>query len=132
MRVNHALGGWVGTVDSAVQRERLAGRITADLTPGAIDVCQPRRIQPAEARVGRRDEQPILLAVIGTQAHADVARGGVHIVALVQRAADSADLRAPDFLALFLLGPFMVRHESCANALPKKSGLPKLPDLSAR
>src|SRR4051794_39380777 len=83
---------------------------------------QPRRIEAAERAVGRR-QQPA--AVV--QADADIAGAARGQPALEDRAADLADLLAqPALLARHRPAPGIV-----ARACAKKSGPPKLPDLSA-
>ena len=75
-----------------------------------------RPIEKTQARVGRRDQESVV------QAHADVARRGMHVTAVEQALADAADF----------IASFAFRHGSTVNALVKKSCAPKLPDLSAR
>ena len=53
-----------------------------------IDLGQTRRLEKAEARIGRRDQEAV------AQAHADVAGTRVHVAALEERAADAAELGA--------------------------------------
>lgn len=94
------------------------------LAPRLTHAGQPLRLQRAQAGVGGRDEKA---AVLG-QAHADVARRGMHVAALEQGAAHSADFGAQGFhLANW-------RQEALApifSASSKKSGPPKLPDFNA-
>src|SRR5664280_1059101 len=115
VRMDDAARLGVGGIDAAVQGQGLGGTLTAGLLPADIHFGQPRRVEPAQAGVGGRDQE----AAVG--AHADVAGGGMHIAARKQRFADAADLVAQRG----------AHDASRAKALVKKSELPKLPDFSA-
>src|SRR5262249_39275527 len=82
-----------------------------------VDARQPRRIERAEGRTGRR-HQPAAIR----QPHRDVAGRTVSEAAVEQRRADPAAL-------LTKLG--FRRHVSLSQAFRKKSRWPKFPDFNA-
>ena len=104
-------------VNLAVHGDGFAALITTDLLALQVEFGQAGRIQKPQARIGGRDEKAIV------QAHADVARRGVHEAAFKQAAAYAADL--------FADLRFGQVHANTVKALLKKSSVPKLPDLSA-
>ena len=109
------------------RRRRCAGAAPASCwrgrrrsaAPCASTSRQPRRVERAQAGVGGRDQEAAV-----AQPHADVARAGVHVAALVQRRADAADLVAQ--------AGFVAHAATARRPWLKKSLLPKLPDFSAR
>ena len=92
VRVDHAAG--VGIVlarcgvNLAVQGDGLAALVAADLLALQVQLGQARRVQKTQTRIGGRDQKAVM------EPHADVACRGVHIAALEQAAAHTADLFA--------------------------------------
>jgi hypothetical protein len=118
--VDHAAGVGIelarGGINLAVQGDGFAAFVAADLLALTIKFGQSCRVQKTQTRVGGRDEEAVI------EAHADVARRGVHVAALKQASAHAADL----FTGL----GFGRAHAKTVKALLKKSSVPKLPDLS--
>ena len=94
VRVDDAAGLGGSRVDAPMQRQRLARRARARRrVAGGVDPDERRRIEVAEARVGRGDEEAVV------QARAQVAGRAVHVAARMERAADAAQLVAKARLA---------------------------------
>jgi hypothetical protein len=72
-------------VDARVQGDGLAGAVAAGLPALRVEPCQARGVEKTEACIGGRDEEAVV------QPHADVPCRCVHVAALEQAAADSAD-----------------------------------------
>ena len=98
-----------------MQERLLGGRVAAEEAPVRVQPGDPAGIQPAEPGVRRRDQQAVV------EPDADVAGGAVGKAEAGQQRAVAGDLLAQPALA----------HGAHSNALMKKSGAPKLPDLSA-
>ena len=121
MQVHHRSGLRTRAIERAMHEHLLRRPVAADVTELRIQPRQPRRIEPAEARIGRRDQ---IAAADPWQSHADVARAADR-----EAAREQAGGEFNQKLAGVLLRS--CHASSMANALVKKSGAPKLPDFSA-
>src|SRR5271155_3531272 len=107
-------------IHHAVQEALFGRRIARDEAPVMAQLRQPRRVEAAERGVGRR-HQPAVVSP-----HADVSGRPGGQPARKDRLANRADR-----LALRRLAHLIPPSDSTEKARRKKSGAPKLPDLSA-
>ncbi len=126
--VQHATRVRGAVVDAAVQGQGLAGALSGKLLAIGGHPGQGGGVELAEAGVGGGNEEATALRVV--QAQADVAGRGVRVATQEQRGAHAHDLLAAGLLG----GGHAGLHAATsvmARASRKKSGPPKLPDLSA-
>src|SRR5580704_10899727 len=120
MQMNNRAGAGPLLVHHTVQEALLGRRVTRDDTSVMAQLRQPRRVEAAERGISRR-HQP---SVAGP--HTDVAGRPGSQAARKDRLTDRADR-----LALRHLAHLVSPSDSTEKARRKKSGAPKLPDLSA-
>ena len=151
MKVHHAAGIRPRAIERAVHEHLLRRLVARDVLELGIEPRQPRRIQPPEARVGRRDQ----IAIV--QARADIAGAADGEAAREQAGGEihqemtgfvlghvwfRATARPPVVMAAparvdpaimcdFGRCPTSCCHGSTSKALMKKSRAPKLPDFNA-
>src|SRR5271165_97097 len=111
-------------VDGEVKNRLLRGRIARNETAVPVEFGEPHGIQAPEARIGRRYE-----IAVG-HARADIAATAGAEPTVEERAPEGADFVAQSSLGRNPRRGFV--HVSVPHALRKKSGAPKLPDLSAK
>src|SRR5579883_23840 len=103
-------------VDRAMQQRFLGRRIAADVLAVLVELAELAGIELAQRGIGRRHQPAV------GHAYTDIARGAGAEAARGELGAERAD-----GVARLVFG----RAHSCAKALVKKSGAPKLPDFSA-
>src|SRR5262245_48855968 len=104
-------------VERPVQKHLLGGRIAGQMCEAAIELGDACRVEEAQARIGRGDQETIC------EGGADVSGGTHRESALIERG------RTP-YHELAQLSFGHVAASSRSSAFSKKSSVPKFPDLS--
>jgi hypothetical protein len=104
-------------MDGEMEEALLRRLVAAERRAVRCELGDPRRVEPAEAGIGRRDQDAVV------KAGRDVAARTDAVAAVVERLPDGDDLLAEASFGLGL--------GAAAIAPAKKSPPPELPDLSA-